>query len=89
MFRENLDFFEFYYFKKSLGMRGMKRHSTSPPCGNLVDDLPHACHTETVAKPDRLGPAQNGEPMQHFVRVIEVLLDEVYEDAKKMLSSVY
>ena len=24
----------------------MKRHSTSPPCGNLVDGLPHDCHTE-------------------------------------------
>ena len=24
-----------------------KRHSTSPPCGNLVDDLPRDCHTET------------------------------------------
>ena len=39
----------------------MKRHSTSPPCGNLVDGLPHDCHTETVAKPARLGPAQNDE----------------------------
>ena len=24
----------------------MKRHSTSPPCGNLVDGLPHDCHTQ-------------------------------------------
>ena len=24
----------------------MKRHSTSPSCGNLVDGLPHDCHTE-------------------------------------------
>ena len=24
----------------------MERHSTSPPCGNLVDGLPHDCHTE-------------------------------------------
>ena len=24
----------------------LKRHSTSPPCGNLVDGLPHDCHTE-------------------------------------------
>ena len=22
----------------------MQRHSTSPPCGNLVDGLPHDCH---------------------------------------------
>ena len=45
-------------------MHGMERHSTSPPCGNLVDGLPHDCHRETVAKPGRLGPAQNGKPMQ-------------------------
>ena len=27
------------------------------------------CHTETVAKPGRLGPAQNGEPMRNFVEL--------------------
>ena len=48
-------------------MCGMKRHSTSPPCGNLVDGLPHDCHTETVAKPGRLGPAQNGKLMEFFI----------------------
>ena len=47
----------------------MTRHSTSPPCGNLVDGLPHDCHTETVAKPGRLGPAQNGKPMQNFIEL--------------------
>ena len=41
-------------------MCGIERHSTSPPCGNLVDGLPHDCHTETVAKPGRQGPAKNG-----------------------------
>ena len=50
-------------------MCGMKGHSTSPPCGNLVDGLPHDCHTETVAKPDRLGPAQNGKPMQNIIEL--------------------
>ena len=50
-------------------MLWMKRHSTSPPCGNLVDGLPHDCHTETIAKPDRVGPAQNGKPMQNFVEL--------------------
>ena len=67
----------------------MKRHSTSPPCGNLVDGLPHDCHTETIAKLARLGPAKNGELVTKFGRVDKVLLDEAYEDAKKMLSSVY
>ena len=48
----------------------MMRHSTSPPCGNLVDGLPHDCHnTETVAKPGRLGPAQNGKPMRNFIEL--------------------
>jgi hypothetical protein len=34
-------------------LSGMKRHSTSPPCGNLVDGLPHDCHTE----PRWIGPS--------------------------------
>ena len=67
----------------------MQRHSTSLPCGNLVDGLPHDCHTETIAKPARLGPAKNDELVTKFGRVNKVLLDEVYEDAKKTLSRVY
>ena len=51
------------------GMLWMKGHSTSPPCGNLVDRLPHACHTKTMAKPVRLGLAQNGKPMQNFLEL--------------------
>ena len=46
-----IDFFKNFFYEK---------HSTSPPCGNQVDGLPHDCHTETVAKPGRLGPAKNG-----------------------------
>ena len=46
--------------------KSMKRHSTSSPCGNLVDGLPHDCHMETVAKPGRIGPVQNYEPMQNL-----------------------
>ena len=30
------------------------------PGGNQVDGLPPARHTETVAKPGRLGPTKNG-----------------------------
>ena len=26
---------------------GMEMHSTSPPCGNLVDGLPHDCHNDS------------------------------------------
>ena len=44
----------------------MTRHSTSLLCGNLVDGLPHDFLTETVAKPGRLGPAQNDKPMLNF-----------------------
>ena len=60
----------------------MKRHSTSPPCGNLVDGLPHDCHTETVAKPGRLGPAKNDATPPKNDRVIDVLQYEVYEEPK-------
>ena len=42
----------------------MERHSTSPPCGNLVDGLPHDCHTETIAKLARLGPAKNDTTLE-------------------------
>ena len=67
----------------------MKRHSTSPPCGNLVDGLPHDCHnTETVAKPGRLTPAQNDELPTQNDRVDKVLLDDLQENPKKTLSSV-
>ena len=46
-----------------------QRHSTSPPCGNQVDGLPHDVHTETVAKPGRLGPAQKGKLMHFFIEL--------------------
>ena len=70
-------------------MCGMRRHSTSPPCGNLVDGLPHDCYAETMAKLARLGPAENGKLPTQNDRVKKVFLDEAYEGAKKMLSSVY
>ena len=66
----------------------MKGHSTSPPCGNLVDDLPHDFHTESVAKPCRLGPAQNGELPPENDRIDKVLLDDLQENTKKAFSSV-
>ena len=43
--------------------------STSHSGGNLVDGLPPASSTKTVAKPDILGPAQNGKPMQNFIEL--------------------
>ena len=36
---------------------------------NPVDGLPPARHTETVAKPARLGPAENDEPMQNLSKL--------------------
>ena len=48
---------------------GLRRHSTSPPCRNLVDGLPHDCHTETLAKPGRLGPAKNSKLMENFIEL--------------------
>ena len=66
----------------------MTMHSTSPPCGSLVDGLPHDCHTEAMAKPDGLGPAQNGKLPPHNDQVDKVLLDVLQENPKKTLSSV-
>ena len=62
--------------------------STSPSGGNLVDGLPPASSTKTIAKPARLGPAKNDELVTIFGRVNKVLLDEAHEDSKKTLSSV-
>ena len=47
----------------------MEGHSTSPPCGNLVDGLPHDCNTETIAKLARLGPAKNGTTLKIFIEL--------------------
>ena len=83
-------FENFRFFKKEREENWeIKRHSTSPPCGNLVDGLPHDCHTETIAKLARLGPAKNDATPPDFVRVDKVLLDDLQENAKKTLSSVY
>ena len=49
---KNFDFFEDIW----KNYQGMTKHSTSPPCGNLVDGLPHDCHTKTVAKRARVEP---------------------------------
>ena len=38
-------------FKIFLKSHFFKRHSTSPPCGNQVDGLPHDVHTGAVVKP--------------------------------------
>ena len=40
--------------------------STSLSGGNQVDGLPLASSTETVAKPGRLGPAQNDKLTEKF-----------------------
>ena len=90
-FRENFEKygnFEFHRIKRE-EVYEMKRHSTSPPCGNLVDGLPHDCHMKTIAKLARLGPAENDELVTKFGRVDNNFLDEAHAYAKKMLSSVY
>ena len=56
---------------KSAGAEGVC-YSTSPPSGNQVDGLPLVCHDTT--------PPQND-------RVSKVLIDEAYEDVKKIMSS--
>ena len=44
----------------------IRSYSRSPPSGNQVDGSPLDRHAETVAKPGRLGPAQNEKPPQNF-----------------------
>ena len=63
-------------------------YSTSPASGNQVDDSPLDCHMETIGKLTRLRPTKNGELVTIYGRVNKALIDEVYEDAKKNLSSV-
>ena len=65
---ENIEKIEFYGRERQ-EVYGMERHSTSPPCGNLVDGLPHDCHTETIAKLARLGPAKNGATLENFIEL--------------------
>ena len=43
-------------FSKEKEVFEMEMHSTSSPCGNLVDSFPHDCHTEAIAELARLGP---------------------------------
>ena len=78
-FQENIENFQiFEFFKRERQEnRGVRRHSTSPPCGNLVDGLPHDCHTETIAKPARPGPARNDKLSPQNDRVDKVLLDHL------------
>ena len=48
IFRENPEKYRNFEFQRReiKEIYGMERHSTSPPCGNLVDGLPHDCYTE-------------------------------------------
>ena len=49
----------------------MKRHSTSPPCGNLVDGLPHDC---VIIRKQWLSPADLGphNMMNYHPKMIEL-----------------
>ena len=55
--------------RKNQGKCELEGHSTSPPCGNLVDGLPHDCHMETIAKPARLAPAKNDTTFENFIEL--------------------
>ena len=57
------------FLKERSKLCGTTRHSTSPPCGNLVDGLPHDCHTKTIAKLARLGPAKNDATLENFIEL--------------------
>ena len=64
--KENLLFFEKHiliFFEANTKTFGMKGHSTSPPCGNLVDGLPHSLYTE----PRSIGSARHPRTSFNFV----------------------
>ena len=71
------------------GARGSEFLSTSAPSGNQVDGLPLDCHTETIAKLDRVEPAKNDTRPPEFSRVDNVSVDEIQENPKKTLSIIY
>ena len=64
------------------------RKSTSSLCGTLLTVFRDCHYTETMAKPGRLGPAQNGTTSENFHRVLNVLIDYLEKSAQKTLSSV-
>ena len=53
------------------GVCEMMRHSTSRPCGNLVDGLPHDCHTE----PRSIGWARHPRTSVNFVVAFVFLIN--------------
>ena len=57
-------------------------HSTSPPCGNLVDGLPHACHTKTIAKRARV------EPRTPVVLTMKILISNMFASKKCLVITI-
>ena len=56
-----ISIFDFSIFLKEDAKFIWQGNSTSLSGGNLVDGLPPASSMETIAKPARLGPAENGK----------------------------
>ena len=55
------------YLESRRWMPWVKRHSTNPPCGNLVDGLPHDCYT----KPRWIGPSLDP---RRFVILVDIFM---------------
>ena len=53
------------------------RHSTSPPCGNLVDGLPHDCQYRTAVNWRHPGPAKIHDNGRHFYVFSDLLYYEL------------
>ena len=90
IFQENIENFLFFEFFKEERQdnQGMKRHSTSPPCGNLVDGLPHDCLRKQWLSPADLGPHK----MMNQCKIsssYQGLLDEMMKSAENLSSSAY
>ncbi len=65
-----------------MGVFLMKGHSTSPPCGNSVDGLPHDCHTE----PRSIGSTRHPRTSVNFVIAFAFLVN--YDITKPLLTTL-
>ena len=70
IFSESFTFILFFYHFQNFVF--LTRHSKRSSCGNWVDGLPHIVHTETVAKPGRLGRQGPWKMVRHHLKMIKL-----------------
>ena len=72
----------------------MTRHSTSPPCGNLVDGLPHDCHNIYYLNVTKLVTTikkifKNIKPTTKFTDLLEFLLTGSFSNLYFQLQNIF